>query len=80
MSVNSSHPGQNGRHFANDSFKCIFVNDKFCILVKILLECVPKGPIDTKSAMFQVMAWRQTGDKLLPEPLLTQFADAYLRH
>ena len=33
--IKSSPPGQNGRHFANDSFRCIFVNEKFCILIKI---------------------------------------------
>ena len=30
--VNSSPPGQNGRHFADDVFRCIFLNEKFCIL------------------------------------------------
>ena len=30
--VNSSPPGQNGRHFAGDIFRCIFVNETFCIL------------------------------------------------
>ena len=48
---NSSPPGQNGRHFADDSFKCIFVNEKFCILIKISLKFVPKGPIDNTPAL-----------------------------
>ena len=26
------------------------------------------------------MAWRWTGDKPLPEPMLIQFTDAYIRH
>ena len=26
------------------------------------------------------MAWRQIGDKLLYEPMSTQFTDAYMRH
>ena len=26
--INSSHPGQNGHHFADDSFKCICMNEK----------------------------------------------------
>ena len=38
------------------------------------------GPIDKKSALAQVMAWRQTGDKLLPEPMLTMLTDAYMLH
>ena len=33
--------GQNGRHFANDIFRCIFVNEKFDILNKISLKFVP---------------------------------------
>ena len=36
--------------------------------------------INNKSAQVQVMAWCQTGGKPLPEPMLTQFTYAYLRH
>ena len=36
--VNSSPPGQNGRHFADNIFRCIFVNEKICILIKISLR------------------------------------------
>ena len=32
---NSSPPGQNGHHFADNIFRCIFVNEKFCMLIKI---------------------------------------------
>ena len=32
--VNSSPPGQNGRHFADDMFKRIFLNESICILNK----------------------------------------------
>ena len=49
--LNSSPPGQNGRHFADDTFRCVFVNEKFCILIKISLKFVPKGPIDNISAL-----------------------------
>ena len=65
---------------ADDIFKCIFLNDNDRISIKISLKFVPKGPIDNKSALAQVMAWRRTGDKPLPEPMLTQFTDAYMRH
>ena len=51
MFLNSSTPGQNGRHFADNIFRCIFVNENFCILIKILSKFVPKGPIDNKSAL-----------------------------
>ena len=40
-SVNSSPPGQNGHHFADDIFECIFMNAKFGILDQILLKFVP---------------------------------------
>ena len=66
--------------FADGIFKFIFLNEKYCILIKISLELVPKGPIDNKSALIQVMAWRWTGDKPLPEPVLTWFTDANMRH
>ena len=44
-------PEQNGRHFADDIFRCIFVNEKFCILIKISLKFVPKDPIDNNPAL-----------------------------
>ena len=65
---------------ADDNFKCIFLNENDRIPVRISLKCVPRSPIDNKPALVQVMAWRQTGDKPLSEPMLTQFANAYMRH
>ena len=49
--INSSPPGQDGRHFAGDIFRCNFVNEEFCILIKISLKFVPKGPIDKNQAL-----------------------------
>ena len=41
--INLSRPGQNGRHFTDDIFRCIFENGKFCILIiKSSLKFVPK--------------------------------------
>ena len=37
---NSSSPQQNGRQFAEDIFKCISMNEKFGILIKISLKFV----------------------------------------
>ena len=73
-------PGQNGRHFTDDIFRCIFVNEKCCVLIKILLKFVPKGPVESISALVWIMAWRRIGDKPLSEPILTRFTDAYMRH
>ena len=78
LTINSSPPGQNGCRFIDGTFKCIFVNEKFCIVIWISLKFVPKGPIDNKWALVQVMAWRQTGDKPLVEPMLNQFTDIHM--
>ena len=56
------------------------MKEKFCILIKISLKFVPKGPIDNNPALVQKMAWRQIGEKPLSEPMLAQFTDAYMRH
>ena len=65
---------------ADDIFKCISVNEKYFILIKISLKFVPKGPINNIPALVLVVAWRRIGDKLLSEPILTRFTDAYTRH
>ena len=59
----------------DDIFKFIF-NEGVWISITISLKFVPKGPIDYKSALVQVMAWHRTGEKPLPESMLTQFTDA----
>ena len=48
-------PGQNGHHFADDIFKCIFMNENFRILMKISLKFVPKGLIDNNPSLVQLM-------------------------
>ena len=59
----SSPPGQNGPHFPDDIFKCIFMNEKFRILIQISLKFVPKGAINNIVALVQIMAlaliWQQ---------------------
>ena len=60
---------QNGWHFADDIFKCIFLNDKFLFCFKFVSE----GSIGNRSALVQVMAWHQTGDKLSLKPMMTIF-------
>ena len=61
---------------ADDIFKCIFLNENDSNFTEIC----PRTPTDNKAALVQVMAWRRTGDKPLPEPMLTQFTDTYMRH
>ena len=56
------------------------MNEKFCILIPISQKLVQKGPINIRLTLVQVMALRWTGDKPLPESMLTQFIDAYMQH
>ena len=67
--VNTLRPRQNGRHFADDIFKRIFVNENILILIKISLKFVPKGAINSIPALVQIMAWCRPGDKPLSEPM-----------
>ena len=60
----------------DDIFKSIF-NESVWISITISLKFVPKGPIDYKSALVQVMAWHRTGEKPLPESMLTQHRRIY---
>ena len=78
--VNSSPRGQNGRHYADDIFKCIFMNEKFCISIWISLKSVPNGLIDKKSALVQVMTWRWAGNSPLTEAMLTKILYTIWRH
>ena len=78
--INSSPSVQNGRHFADDLFGCILVNEKFCILIKISLKFVPEGTTDNNPALVYIMALCRIGNKPLSEPTLTRFTDAYIRH
>ena len=65
---------------AEDIFKHIFLNKNIRIPIQVSLKFVPKSLIDNTPALIQVMAWRRTGDKPLPEAMMTQFTDAYMRH
>ena len=59
-----------------DIIKCIFLNEKFCVLNKTSLQFVPADSIDNDPVFVQIMAWRGLGGKPLSEPMLTRFADA----
>ena len=65
-------PRQNGRHFPDDIFKCIFLNENVWISINISLKFLPEGPINNIPALVQMMAWRQPGDKPLSEPMMVR--------
>ena len=70
--VNTLRLRQNGRHFVNDSFKCIFLNENVWMLLHISLKFVPEGSIKNIPALVQIMAWHQWGNKPLSEPMMVR--------
>ena len=70
LNVNTLRPGQNGRHFADDIFKCVLLNENVWITINKSLKFVPKGPINNIPELFQIMASHRPGDKPLSEPML----------
>ena len=44
------------------------------------MKIVPPGPICNKWALVKEMACRLSGNKPLPEPMVTQLTDPYIRH
>ena len=67
---NTLRQRQNERHFADDIFKCIFVNENVWISIIISLKFVPKGPINNTAALVQIMAWRRPDAKPLSEAMM----------
>ena len=63
---------QNGRHFTDDIFKCIFLNVNIWILIKMTLNFVPKDSINNILSLVQIMAWCRPGDKPLSEPMMAR--------
>ena len=72
--LNSLRPRQNGRYFADDTFKRILLNENVRIWIKNSLKFVPKGPINNIPALVQIMAWRRPGDKPLSEPMIVSLS------
>ena len=69
---NILRPRQNGRHFPDDTFKWIFLNENVWISLNISLKFVPRGSINNIPTLVQVMAWRRPGDKPLSEPMMVR--------
>ena len=61
---------QNGRHFPDNIFKWIFLNENVWISLKISVKFVPKVQINNIPALVEIMAWRRSGDKPLSQPMV----------
>ena len=67
--VNTLRARQNGRRFPDDILKWIFLNENVWISIRITLKFIPKILIHN---------W-PSSDKLLSEPMMVNFTDAYMR-
>ena len=79
--VNTLRPRQNGRHFPDDIFKCIFLNESIWNSIEISLKFAPKSPINNIPALVgsdnglaltrrQAIIWTNAA----------LFIDAYMHH
>ena len=55
--INTLSLRKNCRHFAEDIFKCTFLNEKVWISLKISLKFVPKVWMNSTPALVQIMDW-----------------------
>ena len=82
---NTLRPRQNGRHFPDDIFKCIFMNENVWISIKIPLKIVPKGQINNFPTLFQIIFFSDNGLTPTRRQAIIwnndgHFTDAYMRH
>ena len=70
IAFNTLRPRQNGHHFPDDVFKCIFLNENVWISLQISLKLVPKVRINNIPVLVQIMACRRSVDKPLSEPMI----------
>ena len=66
--------------FADDISKYKFPIENYRILIQISLNLVATIPIDNKPGLVLEKAWRWTGDKSLPVPMMILFTVVYMWH
>ena len=55
----------------------IFTNKNHWILIQISSNFILNRSTDNKSTVVCIMTWRKSSNKLLPEPMMTEFTDVY---
>ena len=75
LTLDTLRPVQNDRRLANSILKGIFMTESIYIFIEILLQFVHMDKFVNKSVWVQLKAWRRSGDKPLPGPMLTKFPD-----
>ena len=68
--INSLRPRRNRRHFADDIFKCTFLNENVLNSIKISPQFIPTGPINNSPVSVQITVWRRPGDKPISKPMM----------
>ena len=68
-SINTLRPRQDGRHFPDGIFNCIFLNENGWIPMKFRWNLFNNIP-----ALVQIMTWRCPGDKPLSESMMVSLA------
>ena len=71
-------PWQNGHHLADNIFRIIFLYENCWIFIQISLMFIPKGLINNKHILVEIMAWYRTDDKLLSELVMAYYTNAYM--
>ena len=66
--------------FRRRRFICIFMNEKFCILISILLKFAPRAQLTIRQCWFRQWLGIELATSQLLEPMFAQFTDAYKRH
>ena len=62
--VNTLWPEQNYKHFGDDNFRCISLNENAWICQEYFIEMCSWGSLENKSTPAVVMAWRRNVFKL----------------
>ena len=65
-------------HKLDNTFKCIFLNESYWVLIQILFTIVQFaiGPLVISHQCYTGRSLAPKGDKPLPEPMMTTFRDA----
>ena len=67
-------------NFQEKNFKCILLDENDCIVIQVSLSFVLKIPIDDKSALAKLVAWRWAGTKPLSGQKMAKIYDIIWRH
>ena len=64
LPITTLRPSQDDRHFPDDIFKCISLNEDVWIFIKTSLKCIPNGRINSipsSPVRHQVIIWTNDG-------------------